>query len=831
MSDLWTALGYDGVAAEVAEALHSSADVNVMQGPPGVGKSWLAKGIGAMWQEGGGSTVVAEGDSLKSEASFYPFGFAMTELPSAWKSVVPALTGIARAGETLLGTAGLITSTVEALGSLRRTRTKDTSIFLGDTEQRVLVELERLSDNKPLLLIADNLHWWDASSLDFLGLMRDERMWSAFPFLAEMRLLAVQTVEPYQSIANPAAHEALLRPSVTHEYTLHRVPAEGFERVLAALGATPEPSPEAADKVYRFCGGHLALAGRCATRIAAGESESIFSTSDADEFIRKLLSERIRSLGTIGREAVAMLQVAAVLGLTFRRDELVCAAEVEDQETSRLLRYCRDEAMLELTDGVGRFVHDYYRQYFLSSGGQDLVAIYERLSTCLRILRPAEYELRSLNALRAERAREAAVLAVHGGLQKEREGEAWRTLPQTIVEAIEDGGLVDTADGFATALGHLNAYRYDECLGALNGLPSELSKSLLAEADYLRAMCLMSTRSEEDRAEGRAILESWDGYEEEESEIGVRLMQLLLFGLTHLTDKGPGQSFERRLRRVLSDRVSFDQAAKDSLHTLDRCSGWLYQPDQALINTRDAAAYYGPKEGQTLLRRPLEYYRCLANYGANLICCARYTESRAVHDSLEKLIESYPPEVFPRLDFPRMNALLTEYRLDAVDANEAVAAQREVTNTALGVSGDPFYAENALGVYLALDGRFDEALEIFDRLSSDLNRNRVDPEHSMVYLLRSNRCVVWRLSGEIDRARDEWAALTGVVNQIAYAIRPLLVRRHELLSDPIGNESEMSPREFDEYLVNLGKPSEFGPLWANFGRGFRMPEVEFWREN
>jgi tetratricopeptide (TPR) repeat protein len=829
VSDLWTALGYDRVAAEVAEALNNGADINVVQGPPGVGKSWLAKGIGAMWQSGGGSTVVAEGDSLKSEASFYPFGFAMAGLPSGWKSVVPALTGIARAGETLLGTAGLITATVEALASLRQSRSHDTSIFLGDTEQRILYELERLS-NGPLLLIADNLHWWDTRSLDFLGLMRDTRMWSSFPFLAEMRLLAVETVEPYQSIANPAAHEALMRPSVTHDYTLQRVPREGFEQVLVALGAKPEPSPELADKVYRFSGGHLVLAGRCATRIAEGEADAFISAADADEFIRKLLSERIRSLGTMGQEAVAMLQVAAVLGLTFRRDELVCAAEVEDHETSRLLRYCRDEAMLELFDGVGRFVHDYYRQYFLTASAQDPIAIYERLSACLRTLRPAEYELRCINALRAERTREAAVLAVHAALQKQREGEDWRGLSRPIVESVEASEMTDTVERFATALNHLNEYRYEKCLSALGGLPSELETSLLAEADYLRAMCLMSTRSEDDRAEGREILESWDGYAQEESEIGIRLMQLLLFGLTHMTDKEPGRKFERRLRRVLADRVSFDLAAKDALYTLDRCSGWLYQPDQALINTRDAVAYYGPMEGQTLLRRPLEYYRCLTNYGANLICNAEYEKSREVHRMIEDLIGDYPEGVFPRLDFPRMNGLLTEYRLDVIDAEEAVERQCHIAKS-LGVDGDPFYAENALAVYLALAGRFEDSLEIFDRLDSELNRNRVNPEYSMVYLLRANRCVTWFLSEDIGRAQGEWTALTEVVNLIAYAIRPLLVRRHELLGEVIETGESMSPRAFDEHLVTADRPTEFGPVWQNFGRGFRMPEVEFWREN
>ena len=126
-------------------------------------------------------------------------------------------------------------------------------------------------------------------------------------------------------------------------------------------------------------------------------------------------------------------------------------------------------------------------------------------------------------------------------------------------------------------------------------------------------MCLMSTRSEDDRARGRAILEAWDGLVEEEPELGIRLMQLLLYGLTHLQDKEPGRRFEGRLRQVLIDRVGFDPAAKDALYTLDRCAASLYQPDIAVVRNQEAAERFGPVPGQAVLRRPLEYYRCLVN--------------------------------------------------------------------------------------------------------------------------------------------------------------------------------------------------------------------------
>jgi hypothetical protein len=828
---LWTILGYDEVASDVARALSASADLNVVEGPPGVGKSWLVKGIGAMWQSGGGSTVVAEGDVLRSDVDLYPLGLAMAALASGWRSVLPAMTVAAKGSETLTGTSGVITSTIQALGGVRRSRRRARAMFLGDAEQAVLYELERLSRRRPLLIIADNLHWWDSRSLEFLRRLRDPSMCDAFPFLAEMRILAAQTPEPHQSVANPAAHQALLSPRSTRCFELARIPRQGFERVLAAMGAVPEPSASVGDRVYSFSGGHLALVSRCTDRMAQGEIDVLLSASDPDDFLRRLLTERLQSLGPMGAQVMAVLQIAAVLGLTFRREEVACASSVEEAETSRVLRFCREEAVVELDEGLGRFVHDLYRSHFLSLGARDRVEIHERLSGCLRVLRPAEYEQRCMNALEAECPREAGALAVQAGLQRERDGRPWRELPPRVVAALGNGSSIAVLKKFLTARRHLDQYRFNECLNCLDGLPRDLPKCLLAEADYVRAMCLMSTRSEEDRGAGRAILQSWAGYEKEEPDLGVRIMQLLLYGLAKLVDKEASRVLEGQLRQVLCDRVSFDLAAKDALYTLDRCAASLYQPDVSIIRKGEAVAYFGPSEGQVLIRRPVEYYRCLVNFCAGLISNARYEEAREVRGTIERLVEEYSPGTFPRPDFPLMNGLLADYRAGAADAPEAVRRQREIV-ASLKATNDPFYAKNALAVYLTLADEHSSALDIFNGLDDELMRSRSLPEANMVFLIRGNRCATRFLSGDVLTARTEWTALAEIVNQNTYSFRQLLIRRHALLAEVLGADDihGMTPRAFDECLIGEGV-SEFGPLWDNFGRGFRMPELEFWREN
>jgi hypothetical protein len=827
--DLWPALGYDRIAVEIAEALRASADVVAIEGPPGTGKTYLAKGIGGLWEDAGGSTVVAEGDVLSSEVALFPFGLAMAGLSRGWRSVGSALSGVAKAGETALGTFGAITSTVEALAALRRERRRGRAIFLGDAEQSILYDLERLADGKPILLVADNLHWWDAKSLALLARLRDPRMWTAFPFLAELRVLAVETPEPYQSVVSPQAHEALLAAGAGRRIGLQRVPREGFEDVLAALGAPQRPAEEVADVVHALSGGHLALASQCATRIAEGETEDLLAAADSAQFVRTLLTDRIRALGALGKQAVAVLQIAAVVGLTFRRDEVTCAARIDEAEIARVLRYCRDEALVRLLNGVGSFVHDLYRQHFLDIDAQDRIAIHERLSDCLRELRPGQYDIRCLNALRAERPREAATFAVQAALQAERDGRPWRELPTALADAVARENWISVVGRFVEAHNHLNHYRFADCLSVLDSLPRDLPKALLAEVDFLRASCRMSTRSEDDRVIGRAILEAWKDYEREEPELGLRLMRLLLYGLTHIIDKEAARALEGRIQQVLNERVSFDMAARDAAYTLGRIAGSIYEPEVAYVRNREAADHYGPEKGQTLLRRPVEYYRCLVNRGASEIAVARYEDACATYREVERLVEAHAEGAFPRLDYPHTNGLLAAYRMGAVAPDEAARRQRS-TVAAFEVAGDPFYVENALGVYLALADELDGAIELFDRLHDELMRSRRSPEPSMVYLIRANRCVTRFVSGDIEAAHAEWVKLADVVERIPYSIRPYLVRRHERLAGVIAEGRVMSPREFDEYLVVHG-PVEFGPVWDNFGRGFRMPEVEFWRDN
>ena len=382
--------------------------------------------------------------------------------------------------------------------------------------------------------------------------------------------------------------------------------------------------------------------------------------------------------------------------------------------------------------------------------------------------------------------------------------------------------MTTVAETLAEALSQLKRSRVPACIEALSGLPRTI-RSLTAEVDYIKATCLLSTRSEDDRERAQAMLESWAGFEREEPELGIRLMQLRLFALTLIVDKTPGRTLEGEIKQALLDRGELDRTAEDTFFILDRCSGSLHEPDDSLPRVREAADYFGPAPSQSVIRRPVEYFRCMVNLGAKELTNARYEEARSTYEKLERLIAEYDPDTFPRLDFPRTGALLVEYRLGAVEPAEAARRQERIA-VECDVEGDPFYCENAQAVYLVLAGATEEAIGIFDRLDERL-QGRARPAPSMQYLIKANRCASRYVGGDTQMAYREWVDLTELCERIPYLIRRYLLARHATLAGVMREGASTSPIAFDECLL---QESRFGRLWDQLGRGFRTPEVEWW---
>lgn len=827
MEDLWAILGHDQLADEIADVLTAGRDLPVIQGAPGTGKSALAQQIGGLWEESKGSAIVALGDHLQSEVDFYPLTSALAPLTKEWRIWARAMSSAAPAGESLaLGTGGKISAVVRALSGLRRRTRKARRLLLGDEEQQILFDLERRSGKKPLLLIVDNLHWWDRESLALLGRLLEPRMREAFPFLLKMRVLAAQTPPPDQHVAHPDAHGSLLRPDRTKYFSLTRAGREGFDEVLRKLGAPSDLAPATYESVHRLTGGHLALARRCAERLADEETDraQFLAQMESGDFVDRLLTERIQSLGPFGQEAVQLLQTAAVLGLSFRRDVIECATGESQAPVGKLLRYCRSQDMLEIHRDSARFVHDLYREHFLNSTNFDQVAVHERLDSCFRELRPSDYQLRCENALKAEMETSAAALAVQAVISAHRNGQSRSELRPAVEGALSLAPVGRIVKSLSESLDSLDRADSRSALDALSKVPHDLPPVIQAEVDLISASALMLTRSGPDRQSALSMLDRWSNVGLPDTALQARILRAQLYGRALEPDNGAAFALEDELRTLLTGRAAVDASAADELYTLDRCAAAVHPPDVAESRVKRAVDHFASGEDETL-RRPAEYYFALMNLVAEHIVAGRFQDAVNVSEILDSLVDDFEPGTFQKLDFPRSNQLLAQFRLGAVSPDQAADFQREIIDRHTS-DDDPFYPGNALAIYEAFAGRTAAAVEIYDELLDTLG-HRNKPEASITYVLRANRCAIRFVSGDWDGVLEEWIELDSIVRQITYPIVDFYTKRHELLLGVISDGGSWTMESFDTCLTAGGR-QEIGPQWSQLGRGFRLPEIMWW---
>ncbi|WP_419921388.1 AAA family ATPase [Candidatus Poriferisodalis sp.] len=820
LAELWRYLSYEQLD-------HETLKIVLLRGPVAVGKTSLLKQLARDWEVNGGRVIIAEGDKTGSDEAMYPLSRGLYQTHKFWQSTLPVIKTAAKLGETLiLGSGGVVAETLTHLMAIGNQRAAAKRPYMKPKEQQALHQLAQAAGDKPLLIIADNLHKWDEASLRFLARIGDPRFRSAYQFLRKAKIVAAEPVEAESSIEFPEAHSRLLQPLMVYNVDLPSMTRSQFPNVLQALGAPRGVSDVVSDTIFDLTGGNLVYASECARRLTSAVDEALEQALSDGQFGKRLMQQRFHGSGKLTHEAAALLKVAAVLGSTFQHREVACALDLDVGQVPGILSYCKDRGVIDFGDEVGQFVHELIRNHFFEELAHEKVEVHGRLVDCFRHARPADYEARCLNALNAGRRQLAATLAVQARLACHRDSSSRDELPEAVQRVIEASEYVALADQLERVQELIRVGDISMARQHVAELPPALPRSLLGEVEYLRSHCMLLTRSAADRVEALRLLTRWSDYWGDEPELGLRLNLLRLSALSLAVDKTEAYELHETIRSFLIDHLDADTWAEEALYTLDRCAARLDEPGSSTRRVRRAAIYFAPDAVSGVVRRPLEYYRAQVNLVAELTIVGEYHTAVAAAKQLDEFIERHEDGVFPRESFPAGNRILAEYRAGHIDPAEAASRQRRLVETFKN-SQDPFYGGNALAVYLILSGNSLEPASICEELIARYE-SRPNPEPNLRYVLRANNAMRWFLMGEIEVACVEWERIETLVLQNPYPIARSLVSRHKLLAEVLGTGQRYTPRELDECLLNIPSMA-LGPEWDQLGRAFRLPEIEWWR--
>lgn len=324
----------------------------VVTGTAGTGKTALLR------------TVLAQADDLDVAWGTCRDGGA----PGYWPWT-QALTGLVRTiGLDLARTAAghdveLLATIVPALGSPSGAEESDRGRLL--VQDAVAGWLGELTQQRPLVVVLDDLHWADESSLDLLRVVVDDPRRSGLCLFAALRDDEVDGPKRASVAALVAAADHL------HLAGLDRVSTGRLVRLVGG----PEITESLVEQIHARAGGHpfftreLALAARAGVR------------GEVPTAIQGTVHRRVRLLSGATR---ALLPVAALHSGLFRAEALGDVVGLPDAAVCRLLAEAATAGVVVAEGPSWRFAHDLFRETLASGiAPADLPALHLRIAEAL----------------------------------------------------------------------------------------------------------------------------------------------------------------------------------------------------------------------------------------------------------------------------------------------------------------------------------------------------------------------------------------------------------------------------------------------------------------
>ncbi len=825
---IWELLGQGERVNRVTQSLLSGElQQALIVGPPGCGKSWLARSIAATFVKGGGVALRGAGDEAEANRRLYAFQCVRAETSGLMGPLAEAGFIVANV-LTKVATGGLLDAqTARPAFSAEAARRKRSVLFLNADEQAVLSDIEQNVFEKPALLVADNIHWWDKDSLSLLKAILDRRVDKAYPYTNQMRILAVTTESAFQKPVWIETYERSILPFFSETIQLDYLETALIRDSLLALAVGHTLAQPELETMFTLSGGHLSIfTNGCAYLERQGGVLTDLAPEDKQAFLDTLFMERVRRIPDFSQDAKAVLDAAAVIGAVSRRDELDCLLRNQNTSVDEAIDACR---RLEFLDDHGdrvEFRHDFIKRFFATRLGAREADLRRAFAECLRQLSPGEYMRRADNLSRSGDRKFAAELFVVAAIESLRSGKPpLYLMSEAAIAVVTDVGYTALLADFESAYRAFSEGRSAEALIILEGLGAAYPTRILAEIEFLRSQIDLNSRSTQRRQQAISRLKAWSDYRETEVEQGVRLLVLLRSALILEFDKAPVRHLDQDLTHFLSTRIYFDPDAERIIHSLDRSAEGLFLSDIAMRRIERAEKFHRPLAGMPPLD-PAEYFRCLNNLASSKLSNNDVSLSIDLCQQALALSDQFSESVFPRRDLTATIYTLARFRRGDINAMEAAQEQLSVTRN-YGNFDDPYYPENHRAVYLCLDGRLDNGIEILETLLAKI-LGLGDPEPSPHYFVASNLWSARFLNGaDPCECLEAWQALKSIVDRIPYETRSLLQRRHGILNDAIADRRVMSPTAWDTYPFEAN-PVPMHPCWTEVGRGFRIPDPQFW---
>ncbi|MEJ2631522.1 MAG: AAA family ATPase [Acidihalobacter sp.] len=785
-----------------------------LQGPSGSGKTTIASMVVASFEKSQ-PVVCMTGDAGHSGTKFLALyrALAGTRRPKAVREAIKAsVTAPLRAVPIVGATAAELAKIAVAAQSNVQPE------FLTAEQQDLLQGLQGIAKDQRLVIVVDDVGWLDADTARLIVNFDVPEIEAAYPFVKNVSILFIENSEA--RITLDADMLKKLRPP--HSVKVSRISRANFPLVLKAFGLQSPVDEGVLDAVYSIVHGHLEITKQIAITLGDGPLEGTLAQSDAAALMSGLLSKRLA--GNEHSECVRqLLCLAACVGSAFSEAEVRCAYK-DDQNFPMALEVALREQLFRSVGTEIRFAHEAVRSAAENLGALDLHETHEKLTSCIKLLRPGDYAARLKHARLSGNAKLASELAFVVSMQAAR-GE--RVLARPLPEVDTLSNILEDA---STAYRLMDAGQHQQALELL--MPHYTGEFSLVQGEIVALIALnqIKRRTMDAYAAAASLLEHWLAWRDE-LEIWQRLMSILIAAWAASGDMEQATRMYTRLAEDLSRRSPGDPTARSRVEALNRKADQFFTTEIATKHIQRAADWFAPEDGSDTPRHAFEYTASLVNLSAAQYTLGQFSDAATTSSNSLSWIDFLHQRGFRTTEPYKAlnNYVIAAYRANIETADTACDALGQL----LSEDSKSWRLDRSLvainqAALMLLAERTEAARDLLEVVWNHVGSEDLDPYYALY--AGSNLAVALAVSGERANARRLLETSQPYLEAIPKWFRNAHARRLSLMLQAVEDTSLNTAIEFDAFPTLKRAPNSNQDAWWSIGRGLLMSDIQVWSE-
>lgn len=301
------------VVEKLINRIHEDYHYILMTGKSGSGKTFTLKQLETELSREQYQVILFEGDYEYDDREYYPFKKALFLREDSTKKII--IGGVAEASKEIPVAGNIISYIIKSL--VEKTTTHN--LFLNNEEQNILAKLRQIIKKQHVVLIFDNIHWWDRRSLQLLKLILTNKEILNLDKLNNFSIVFSVTAD------QPALHTDLMN-DIIHNVNCEEIifPAIGLIEFKNALfNATLQSfSDTQVNLLYNLVNGHLQVFFEVINEINNHSFDFNATYENNKQYLSTVLEKRLKEFGADSTQILKALEYASIIGITFSVYEL-----------------------------------------------------------------------------------------------------------------------------------------------------------------------------------------------------------------------------------------------------------------------------------------------------------------------------------------------------------------------------------------------------------------------------------------------------------------------------------------------------------------------------